>query len=510
MRQLEFLILGAGPTGIGAALRLLELGHTDFLLVDAQPKPGGLASSFIDSEGFTWDLGGHVQFSHYQKFDEYMNLAFPQEEWLWHERESWIWLKDRFIPYPFQNNLHRLAPEDRWRAVEGLVAAHYARADMPTGPARNGYANGKAHGTRTPQSTSTPRDFRDWVLATFGPGIAELFMLPYNFKVWGHPLEEMDYRWVGERVAVPSIAEAMKAVCLAQDQVSWGPNRRFRFPRRGGTGAIWRSLGARIPASNLKMSSEVAQVAAHSRMVTLRSGEQIRYRHLINSAPLDWLCHAIGHTELADRTARLKRSSVHVIGIGLEGAPPEAIRKMCWMYFPGAESSFYRVTVFSNYSPHNVPDAARNWSLMAEVAETPHLHRDVSRDPNQLLLDVAAQMTAIGLIPDPYAIVSRWHRILSPGYPTPSLDRDAILSDALPSLEAMGIYSRGRFGAWKYEVSNQDHSFMQGVEVIDRLLFGRPEPTLDQPAMVNMGYNAYPIPGARGVPEFAKDTPVLA
>jgi hypothetical protein len=39
------------------------------------------------------------------------------------------------------------------------------------------------------------------------------------------------------------------------------------------------------------------------------------------------------------------------------------------------------------------------------------------------------------------------------------------------------VFSRGRFGAWKYEVSNQDHSLMQGVEVVNRLITGTAERT---------------------------------
>jgi protoporphyrinogen oxidase len=464
VKQTEFAIVGAGPTGIGAALRLLELGHRDFVVIDAAEAPGGLASSFTDPAGFTWDLGGHVQFSHYRKFDEYMDLALPPEDWLWHERESWIWFKDRFIPYPFQNNLHRLAPEERWRAVEGLVHAR--------GAAESGM----------------PGNFREWILASFGTGIADLFLFPYNFKVWGHPLDQMDARWVGERVAVPSLDEVLKSICLEQDQVSWGPNRRFRFPRRGGTGAVWRSLGRRIPDANLKMLCKVDAIDARRRMMTFYGGEQLHYRNLINTAPLDWLCRAISDNGLAARTARLKSSVVHVIGIGLKGAPPESLRKMCWMYFPGPESSFYRVTVFSNYSPYNVPQHGATWSLMAEVAETGHLPRSRSR----VVDEVVQQMISIGLIPDAGAILSRWHKILDPGYPTPSLERDAILNDALPALEAQNIYSRGRFGAWKYEVSNQDHSFMQGVEVADHLVLGRSEPTLNRPGKVNQNYNSFP------------------
>lgn len=332
-----------------------------------------------------------------------------------------------------------------------------------------------------------PENFEQWILATFGPGIAELFMLPYNRKVWAHPLDTMDFRWVGERVAVPSLEQALKSICLDQDQVSWGPNRRFRFPLNGGTGAIWQSLGNRIPAGNLRMSTKVESIDPANRTITF-NGTLLKYEMLINTAPLNWLTRAIGEVPLAERAAQLKSSTVHVIGIGLKGAPPESIRKMCWMYFAGPETSFYRITVFSNYSPNNVPSPGSTWSLMAEVSETP----DAPRDRSSIIQTVIEEMAAARLIPDCSTILSKWHRVLTPGYPTPSLERNAILADVLPALEAKRIYSRGRFGAWKYEVSNQDHSFMQGVEVIDHILHDRAEPTLHQPDLINQRYNPFP------------------
>jgi hypothetical protein len=43
-------------------------------------------------------------------------------------------------------------------------------------------------------------------------------------------------------------------------------------------------------------------------------------------------------------------------------------------------------------------------------------------------------------------------RRLEHGYPTPSLARDSVLAQALPWLRERGIWSRGRFGSYKYEV----------------------------------------------------------
>lgn len=84
-------------------------------------------------------------------------------------------------------------------------------------------------------------------------------------------------------------------------------------------------------------------------------------------------------------------------------------------------------------------------------------------------------------------IVSVYYRRLEHGYPTPSLDRDAVLQEALPWLKKQSIWSRGRFGSYKYEVANQDHSLMIGVEAADNMLFGTKEFTLLYPSLTNEG-----------------------
>jgi hypothetical protein len=73
------------------------------------------------------------------------------------------------------------------------------------------------------------------------------------------------------------------------------------------------------------------------------------------------------------------------------------------------------------------------------------------------------------------------------------LDRDAALAKILPYLESKNVYSRGRFGLWKYEVSNQDHSFMQGVELVENLLSGRNEITAFDSRYANSQKHPWPF-----------------
>ncbi len=82
-------------------------------------------------------------------------------------------------------------------------------------------------------------------------------------------------------------------------------------------------------------------------------------------------------------------------------------------------------------------------------------------------------------------VLSTFHTRLEYGYPTPFQGRDAIVHAVDEQLRSAGIYSRGRFGAFKYEVSNQDHSFMQGVEAVGAILQGTEEVTFFRPSEAN-------------------------
>ena len=127
-------IIGAGPCGLGCARELAKLGHERWTVFERADHPAGLAGSVVDPQGFTWDFGGHVVFSHYGEFDKLLEEEMGDDVYS-HERSSYIRFSDRWIPYPFQNNLRYLPPEEAYECILGLIEAyptatsakHYAR-----------------------------------------------------------------------------------------------------------------------------------------------------------------------------------------------------------------------------------------------------------------------------------------------------------------------------------------------------------------------------------------------
>lgn len=464
---MRIVIIGGGPAGLGAAWRLSELGHNDWCLYEMSDRFGGLSTSFKDNEGFWWDIGGHVLFSHYRYFDRVMDSVLGESErWLNHEREAWVWMQDRFIPYPLQNNIHRLPKEVFWECLKGII-------DL----SKSG-------------NTKKPADFAEWIDMTFGAGLAKWFLRPYNYKVWAWPPEEMGWNWTGERVAPVGLEGVLENAVFDRDSISWGPNSTFRFPLNGGTGGLWNKMAEMLPSSKMKPGKKISSVSIRDKKLVFEDGSIDGFDILLSTMPLTSLVQMSDLDPPFDVAPGLKHSSTHVVGIGLKGNPPDKLKTKCWMYFPEENCPFYRVTVFSNYSPNNVPDPSCTWSLMCEVSESQAKYVDRAR----LVDDVVRGCLNTKLIGSEKEINHTWSHSVNHGYPTPSKNRDELLFPYLHKLQTLGVYSRGRFGGWRYEVGNMDHSFMQGAEFASKVLDAGDEMTLWYPSVVNA---LHPLGGKR-------------
>ncbi|KAF8458541.1 hypothetical protein BDZ91DRAFT_495204 [Kalaharituber pfeilii] len=486
--SVDVLVIGAGPTGLGAARRLNQINSASWLLIEANDTPGGLASTDVTPEGFLYDVGGHVIFSHYQYFDDCLDEALPNSsDWYIHQRVSYVRCKGQWVMYPFQNNIVQLPKEDQVKCMNGMIDAALAAS----------------------VATTKPKNFDEWILRMMGEGTADLFMRPYNFKVWGVPTTMMQCEWLGERVAAPDLKTVTKNIILGKPEGNWGPNATFRFPARGGTGGIWSAVAKTLPEKNMRYgdrgTAELIDTA--NKAVTLKDGTVIEYGTLISTIAVDTLVEIIGDEELIEVSKRLSYSTTHIIGIGIRGDRPESIGDKCWLYFPEDNCPFYRATIFSNYSPNNQPpssvqlptlqladgslpdstDAKEGpyWSLMFEVAQTSLRPVDVEN----LVRDTLQGCINVDLLQPKNEIVSIYQRSFEHGYPIPTLERDAALEELLPRLKEKGVYSRGRFGSWKYEVGNQDHSFLLGAEAVDSILLGSIEMSLNYPNYVNSRAN---------------------
>jgi protoporphyrinogen oxidase len=448
MTTKKIVVIGAGPTGLGAAYRLRELGYDNWALYEKSGYLGGHSTSHVDAHGFVWDEGGHVIFSHYPYFDQLVDRMLGPEI---HERvrESWIVKGDSWVPYPFQNNLRYLPKAEQ---ISCLLGA--ARASL-RGQAQN--------------STN----FRDWILSTFGEGIAEAFMFPYNSKVWTTPLDRMSSSWIGERVSVVDFKRLLENVLYERDDVSWGPNNKFRFPLHGGTGEIYRRMANCFP-EKVHTGKQLVEVDPGRKRISFADGSGDTYDVLISTAPLDLLAQMMTPADdrLLEAASALEHNNLLVIGLGLE---KKIETSRCWIYFADKEMPCYRATYFSHYSPNNVPqgNTGRYSSFMCEMS----FRAEDSPDPEQAMEQTIAGLIRARMLEDSdrARIVSRHHRLVKYSYPIPTLERDAALAVLQPALMDMDIYSRGRFGAWRYEVGNMDHSVMMGVEAVDHILHAKDE-----------------------------------
>ena len=473
----DVLIVGAGPCGLGAATRLEGLrAEADrvpsYLLVDAGTGPGGCAASVRTPEGFTFDYGGHVLFPH-QHYQAFLDAIHDLVDWHLSVPKRGMLFDGELIPYPVQRNIHRLPFS---QAISCLVGLTRVRAKSRL----------RARGAET--ATVAGQTLGEFLRAEYGVGMTNLILGPLNEKMWACSIDDLESSWVRHRSgsSVPNVADVsiprlLRNLLLRRDDPGWSSETRVRYPARGGTGIIWSRIAERVPRANLILGKQLIRVDSKNRLAHFSDGMTVRYGILISSIPLDILLRSIiDRPDLNEYADGLVFSSAHLWGLGVEGAVPETLLGVHSFHVPQPDIPFWRVNFPAAFSPGNVPDERKYWSVLCEVSESNTPANGGPSVGRQADVIVEA-LRRVAILPPEGRVISRWHASVEHGYPTPFLGRDSLLPVIQARLREIDIFSRGRFGGWRYEVSNQDHSFMQGVEVVDYIIFGAPEATYAWP-----------------------------
>ncbi|MDR1579089.1 MAG: FAD-dependent oxidoreductase, partial [Synergistaceae bacterium] len=214
---MRLVILGGGLAGISLAYFLQnEPDITTVDIIEKESRVGGLCRSFIHDGRFV-DIGPHIFFSKDGETLSFM-LDILGDNVNSLRRSNRIIHKDRFVQYPFENDLSRLPREDCERCLKEFL-------DNP-------YRDYEA------------RNMLQFFLKTFGQGITDLYLRPYNEKIWKFDPSFMDTQMV-ERIPRPPDEDIMRSAA-GETVDGYTHQLYFSYPKAGGTAAFIDAFAGRL------------------------------------------------------------------------------------------------------------------------------------------------------------------------------------------------------------------------------------------------------------------------
>ena len=213
----ETVIVGAGLAGLSAAYHL----KNDYSLFEKDSEIGGMARS-IHKDGYTFDYDGHLlHFRNEYAFNLVTRLL--NGNLAPHKRSSWVYSKGIFTRYPFQANFYGLPNNVVKDCLMGLIKAKLLIAS---------HANSNGN-------------FENWIIKTFGKGVADHFMLPYNRKFWTVEPKELTCEWLDGFVPVPDLEDTVTGA-ISDNTKPYGYNSRFWYPVKGGISQLVKGFSGSI------------------------------------------------------------------------------------------------------------------------------------------------------------------------------------------------------------------------------------------------------------------------
>ncbi len=427
-------ILGGGLTGLTVAFCLRQKASQRFEVevLEKDSECGGLLKSLV-KEGFTFDYGGaHIIYSKDKNSIQFM-LDLLRGNYFRKRRNNKIYFKGRLVKYPFENGLADLPKQDNFECLFSYLNNHHPRK---------------------------PTNFKEWIYSTFGKGIAEKYLIPYNEKVWNYPTERMSLHWVEGRVPKPPVEDVIKSA-LGIPTEGYTHQLYFYYPRKGGIQALIKGMEEKIP--EVVRNFEVKKIKKEKQGWVVSNGKITkRYDFLVSTIPifdlisaLDRVPHRVGHA-----LRGLRYNSLITVMLGLEG---DDLPNFTAIYFPNSEVKFNRIAFPWVFSGYNTPPGKS--SLVAEITtrENDPLWRT---DDKKIVQEVTGDLYRRKLI-DKKSICFAEVRRSKYAYIIYDQDYLKNIKTIRNFVRNLGIWLCGRFSEFEY--LNMDACVQRGIDLAKKI-----------------------------------------
>lgn len=367
------LIIGAGLAGLVCARELHRAG-AEFLLLEAEPEPGGRVRSRLTSDGYTLDRGFQVLLDSYPAARRQLDIAALQPRYfdrgailcapgrnrtlahpLYHPGDLWQTLFSGVFPLSDRLRLTRLVAELLVTSDDALLAGGRSARDVST-----------AH----------------FLLRRgFSPKVVERFLRPF----FGGVLLE-------NRLAT--------SASLFRYYLKKFASGRALLPARG-IGEITRQLASGLPGGALRLDCRVQRIEAAGgfvRAVVLESGERIPCSRLVLATDAPASGRLLGRPDLPARAA------LGVTAVYFHSAQPIYTRPL--LALPAGRTGITRnFTQLTNVAPEYAP--AGRCLLSASVLDRRGLDdtalADSVRSEIAALFPAARHLEFLSVVDVPYA-----------------------------------------------------------------------------------------------------------
>ncbi|MEZ5897596.1 MAG: FAD-dependent oxidoreductase [Parvularculaceae bacterium] len=335
----KIAVLGGGPAGLGAAMKLSQTGRARPVLFEAGVRVGGNAGSF-EADGVMCDFGSH----RLHPASDPEILADIQEilgdDLLLRPRHGRILLKERWIHFP-------LKPVDLVLRLPKLFAAALV-FDAATAK------------LRAPKvQTET---FESVLLGGLGRTMCESFYFPYMRKLWGLAPQDLAPTLARRRVSGSSLPKLLRKIFSQLPGLKSPTTGKFYYPRKG-FGMICNRLGetAAAAGAEIQPGARVEKLDIKDNRVTgvsVRRGDVLEHHEtdaVWSTLPLTTLITAAGDAAPAavrDAAASIRYRGMILVYIVLD---TDQYTEYDAHYFPELEVPISRLSEPKNYSAASEP-----------------------------------------------------------------------------------------------------------------------------------------------------------